>query len=171
MRTTGMAVPVAEWLESIRAIDRSVATPRIDRLDELMSISTETERYYSLLLGLFATTAVALAAIGIYGVVTTAVQQRTFEIGIRMAAGASEASVLRLIVMQGMTPVLIGVALGLIAAHALSRFLSAMLFGVSSTDLRTFVAVTLVLLVVAFVTMYAPARRAARMNPSMSLRY
>jgi ABC-type antimicrobial peptide transport system permease subunit len=123
-----------------------------------------------LLLGLFAALALALATIGIYGVMAYLVNQGTREIGIRMALGATERNILNLIVRKGMALALGGVFIGLAAAFALTRLMRTLLFGVNSSDPATFLAIALLLAAVALLASYIPARRAARIDPMISLR-
>jgi len=140
-------------------------------MDELASESLAPQRVVTLLLGVFAGVALILAAVGIYGVVAYSAGQRTHEIVIRMALGARRADVLRLVVGQGIVLTLLGVGAGLIAAFGLTRLMSSMLYGVRPTDLVTFAVVSLVLAGVAVLASYIPARRAARVDPMVALRY
>jgi putative ABC transport system permease protein len=136
-----------------------------------MSQAVGTPRFRTSLLGVFAVVALILAVVGIYGVMSYAVSQRTHEIGIRMALGARAADVLRLMVRNGMRPVLLGVMLGLAGALALSRLMVSFLFGVTPTDVLTFATVSVGLLLVALIACAIPARRAAKVDPLVALRY
>jgi len=149
--------------------DQPVATIRT--MNDWIDTAVATPRYQTLLLGVFAAVALLLATTGIYGVMSYVVAQRTHEIGIRMALGAPRGNVLKLVLRQGMGLVLIGVVLGLIGAFAVTRVMSALLFGVTAKDPFTFAAVAVLLALVAFVACYIPAWRATKVDPLVALRY
>jgi putative ABC transport system permease protein len=155
----------------ILAVDKDQAIFQVTTLEELLGNSILLRRFFMLLLVGFALLALVLAAVGIYGVMSYVVTQRTQEIGIRMALGAQISDVLRLIVGNGMKLALAGISLGLAAAFAVTRLLAQLLFGVSTTDAVTFAGVSGVLAVVVLVACYLPARRATKVDPLVALRY
>ena len=140
-------------------------------MDQIVSASIADRRFSMLLLGIFAALALLLAAVGIYGVISYTVAQRTREIGIRMVLGAGRADVLKVVVTQAMLPVLAGLAIGLAASFGLTRLMAGMLYGVNAGDPVTFIGVALVLAAVALVATLVPARRATRIAPVVALRY
>ncbi len=140
-------------------------------MDEVISRSTSRTRFNMLLMTVFAAAALFLAAIGIYGLMAYSVQQRTQEIGIRLALGAGSKDVRRMVVFQGMRLAVIGVAVGVGAAIGLTRLLSTFLFGVKERDPIVFLTVSLALTLVSFLAVSLPARRATRIDPVVALRY
>jgi putative ABC transport system permease protein len=156
--------------EQVRQVDPALPISRMRPLDEIVSRSISQPRFYLLLLTVFAAVALVLAAVGIFGVLSYAVAQRTREIGIRMALGAGERTVLRMVVGQAMILVVAGIAIGAGCALLLSRGLTTMLFSVTATDPATFVSVAAILGAVALVASYIPARRATRVDPIVALR-
>jgi putative ABC transport system permease protein len=139
-------------------------------MDHIVSEAIARQRFSMLLLGIFAALALVLAAVGIYGVMSYSVAQRTHEIGIRMALGARRTDVLQMTVKQGLRLVSVGMLLGLVAAVLLTRVLASLLFGISATDPITFIGISLVLLAVAILASYVPALRATKVNPIVALR-
>jgi putative ABC transport system permease protein len=169
---TSQPIPIdREIREIVAAIDPQEPVAQIDPMDEVIAKSIAEQRFVMTLMGIFAALALALAAIGIYGVLSYQVASRTRELGIRAALGAHSFEVLGLVLKSGMRVVLAGAALGLVASLALSRFLVSMLFGVRPADPATFAAVIVVLLLVAFAACYIPARRAMRVDPMVALRH
>jgi putative ABC transport system permease protein len=152
-------------------IDKDQPVSNIRTMEEIFADSIARQRFSMLLLAIFAILALVLASVGIYGVMSYSVAQRTREIGIRMALGARRGDVLKLVVGQGLKLVLIGVAIGLAASFILTRVMSSLLFGVSATDPITFFVISLVLTSVAVLASYIPARRAVSVDPMVALRY
>jgi putative ABC transport system permease protein len=154
----------------VKAFDPSQIIWRVQTLEQLLGTSVAPRKFNMLLLAIFASVALILAAIGLYGVMSYSVSWQTHEIGIRMALGANRADVLRLVVRQGMKMALLGLALGLVGAFFVSRVLIGMLYGISPTDPLTFTGVSIVLLAVALLACLIPARRATRVDPIVALR-
>ena len=171
-RTQGDPLALASTVEqAIHSIDKDLPVFNVRSMDQLLGNATAQQRLTMILLAGFAILALTLAAVGIYGVMSYAVTQRTHEIGIRMALGAKSSNVLNLVIRQGMVPALIGVVAGTAAAFALTRLMTSLLYGVSATDLETFVVVPLLLTVVALAACFVPARRATKVDPMIALRH
>ncbi len=156
--------------QAVRSLDPELPL-NFKTLDQVFSSSLDQRRFSLVIFGVFGCVALLLAAMGIYGVTNYAVTQRTQEIGIRMALGARVRDVLKLVLREGLSLALIGAAIGLAGALAVTRVMSTLLFGVAPTDLGTFTAVALVLIAVAFLACYIPARRATKVDPLVALRY
>jgi predicted permease len=171
MRCSGdPAAQTASVTGVVHSLDRNVAVAEVQTMDDVVFNSNSQPRFYALLLTGFAITALVLAGIGIYGVMSYMVSRRTQEIGIRMTLGARRGAVLRMVIRQGMALVLVGAAAGLAGAVILSRLMSSLLYGVGSNDPATFIVVTAVLIVVALAANYVPARRATKIDPMAALR-
>jgi putative ABC transport system permease protein len=153
------------------AIDKEQAIASVSTLEDLVSTTLARPRFNMLLLSIFAVLALVLAAVGVYGVMAYLVTQRTHEIGIRVALGASEQDILKLVVNEGMILAVIGVIIGLGGSIALTRVMSSILFGVSATDPLTFSSIALLLTAVAAIACYIPARRAMKVDPMVALRH
>jgi putative ABC transport system permease protein len=168
-------VDPAAMTSAIRAVVASIDKDQpifdISTMNEVVTNSVSTRRITLILLGLFSALALLLAAIGIYGVISYSVAQRTHEIGIRMALGAHRGDVLRMVLKQGGKIAIVGVAIGIVAAIALTRLMARLLFSVSSFDPLTFAGVAILLTIVALAACYIPARRAMRVDPIVALRY
>ena len=162
---------IAAVRNAVGEIDKDQPISDIKPMNQLLAESVAPQRFNTLLLGIFAFIALALASVGIFGVMNYTVTQRTHEIGIRLALGAQTTDVLRLIVTQGMMLALIGVGIGLAGSFATTRLMRSLLYGVSATDPLIFFGVSLLLAFVALVACYIPARRAMRVDPMVALRY
>jgi putative ABC transport system permease protein len=172
VRTTGDPTALVGAIRGeVLSLDKEQPVSSIRTLDQLISTSIAQQRFAMLLLSVFAVVAMVLASVGIYGVMSYSVTQRTHELGIRMALGASSANVLRLVVGHGMRLTLLGIGLGLILAFLLTRLMAALLFGVSATDPATFAVFSVSLTAVALVACLVPARRALKVDPMVALRY
>jgi putative ABC transport system permease protein len=172
VRTAAEPESFASTLRSELAnIDKDLPLYNVKVLNQVVSEQFTDPAFYTLLLGSFSALALVLAAAGIYGLVSYATAQRTHEIGIRMALGAHTGDVLRLVIRQGMNLVVAGIAIGVVGAFALTRVLSKFLYQVTVTDPETFVAISLLLALVALVACYIPARRATKVDPLVALRY
>jgi predicted permease len=162
---------IAAVRQQVKAVDSDQPIYSVRTMDEIRAESVAPERLNLTLLSIFAGIALVLAIVGIYGVMSYSVTQRTHEIGIRMAIGAQPRDVFRMVIGQGMMLALIGVGIGLVGAFALTRLMATMLFGVEPTDPATFAAIAVLLTAVALVACYLPGRRATRVDPVVSLRY
>jgi putative ABC transport system permease protein len=161
---------VSAVTDAIHQVGPDIPVTDVLSMDDVIAQSMSPQRFNMVLLAAFAGLALLLAAVGIYGVLSYSVRRRVREIGIRMALGASQSNILRLVVGDGMKPILIGVAIGLTAAVALSRFMASLVFGVPPTDPLTFTVVALLLVVVGIVANTLPAYRATRVEPVRTLR-
>jgi predicted permease len=172
VRTNGNPANLASAVTNvIHEIDRDIPVRDVFTMDELVTTSLAQPRFNLLLMGAFAILAVVLAAIGIYSVLSYSVRRRVQEIGIRLALGARLSDVLRMIVMEGMKPTLLGVTLGIAGALALARVMSTLVYGIRPTDPITFLAVAVLLAMVALFATIVPAYRAAKVDPMVALRY
>ena len=156
--------------QTVLEVDPNQPVANVQTLKEIVKKSLSQRRFILALIGGFAGAALLLAAIGLYGVMGYAVSQRTREIGVRMALGARQRDVISMVIGQGMRIVLIGLAVGMIGAVGLSRLLQGFLFEIKPTDPTTFMGVSLILLLVALLACWLPARRAARVDPMVALR-
>jgi putative ABC transport system permease protein len=162
---------IARVKNQIWAVDRNLPVYEVQTMEQVVAQSTSERRFESFLMSIFAALALALAAIGIYGVLSSLVTQRTQEIGVRMALGAQMSDILRMILSEGLRLVMLGVVIGVGAGIALSRYLSSLFFAVSPANPATYVEVSFLVLGVALIACYFPASRAARVNPMIALRY
>ncbi len=162
---------VAAIRNEVWSVDKDLPVSNIKTMEQLMSESVNEPKALTTLFTMFGGLALLLASIGIYGVMSYAVSQRTREIGIRLALGAQVGDVLQMVIKQGMALAIIGVSIGILGSFALTRLMAGLLFGISATDVVTFVVVSLILTGVALVACWVPARRATKVDPMMALRY
>ncbi len=156
--------------DEVWAVDKDQPLTDVKTMDQYVADSVSPRRFNAMLLAIFASLALVLASVGIYGVMAYAVTQRTHEVGIRVALGAQPSDVIKLVVGRGMAPVVAGVAIGLAGALALTRVMTSLLYGVSATDPLTFAVVSVLLVAVALLASYIPARRATKVDPMVALR-
>ena len=172
VRTSGDAAAVAGAVrKAVWQVDKDQPVSNVRTMDEVFAATVSRERFQTLLLALFAALALVLACVGLYGVISYAVARRTHEIGVRMALGAQPGDVLKLVLRQGMTLTFAGLVFGIAGALAVTRVMTDLLFGVTATDAVTFISVGVLLIVVAFLACYVPARRATKVDPLIALRY
>ena len=172
MRTQGNPTSVAGAARNvIRNIDPEQPIGEVNTMEGHLANSVSRARFSATLLGIFSLVALVMAAVGIYGVMSYSVQQRTHEIGLRMALGAQQTDVLRLVVKQGVTLAVIGVGAGLAASFGLTRLIVSLLFEVQATDFKTFATVAAGLFLITLVACFVPARRATKVDPMVALRY
>ncbi|HSB12386.1 MAG TPA: ABC transporter permease [Blastocatellia bacterium] len=172
VRTTGDPLSLVGAIRGeVLAIDKNQPISNVHTMEQLVSDSVAQRRFNMLLLGVFGAVALVLSAVGIYGVMSYSVAQRTHELGVRMALGAQTSNLVALVVRQGMVLALFGVGVGLAAAFALTRLMSSLLYGVSTTDPLTYSLIGLLLAGVALLACYLPARRATKVDPMVALRY
>jgi putative ABC transport system permease protein len=152
-------------------LDKDVPVLNVSTIDHLVAAALRGPRFNAALIGACAGIALLLASFGLYALISYSVTQRTHEIGVRLAIGADQRDIFKLIVGQGMLLILIGVAIGLAASFALTRAMASLLFGVGATDALTFAFISLLLTVVSLLACYVPARRAMRVDPTAALRY
>jgi putative ABC transport system permease protein len=172
IRTQGDPIAMVNAVRTqVQALDRALPVSSVRSLEDVLSADRSRPRFLTMVLTLFSSLSLTLAALGIYGVISYAVAQRTSEIGIRMALGAQTGDVLRMIGSTGLRLALAGTAAGAVGAFALTRFMDRILFGVSAVDVATFSAMAGVLILVTLLACYVPARRASKVDPLIALRY
>ncbi|HEY6186740.1 MAG TPA: ABC transporter permease [Pyrinomonadaceae bacterium] len=172
VRSSGDPATIASMVKArIWTVDSQLPVTKVRTMTDVMAASVAAQRFMMILLGLFAAIALILAVVGIYGLMSYSITERTHEIGIRMALGAQGRDVLKMVVGQGLKLITAGIALGLVGAFALTRIMTSLLFGVSTVDPLTFAAVSALLALVALAACYIPARRATKVDPMIALRY
>ena len=157
--------------ETVRSLDRGLPVSNVVTMEQVIADALWQPRFNLQLIGLFAGVSLLLAAIGLYGVMSYSITQRTREVGVRMALGAQRVDVIKLVLGQAMKLTLLGITLGLVSAAALTRLMANLLFGISATDARTFAGIALVLVIVALLACFVPALRATKVDPMVALRY
>jgi len=162
---------VAAVRRELQQLDPTLPISQVRTLDEIVSAAQSRPRFLTVLLTSFSSLALLLAATGIYGVISYSVSRRTREFGLRMAVGAQRSDVVELVLKRGIRLAALGIVLGLAAAFGLTRFLSAMLFGIAPTDSATFLVTPILLIAIALLACWLPARRAARVDPMVALRH
>jgi putative ABC transport system permease protein len=168
--TAGAQVAAVAFRNAVRQLNPDLPIARLRPMDDVVAHAFARQRFNTILLGAFGSIALVLASIGLYGVLSFVVAQRSHEIGIRLALGGRPRDVVRMVVGQGLWLAAAGLVVGLLATAASARVLSTLLFGVASTDPTTYIAVSALLLVVAFAAAYVPARRATRVDPLTAMR-
>jgi putative ABC transport system permease protein len=172
VRTAGEPAAFAGAVrEAIRSVDKTLPTYNLKTMDDVFAASAAPRRLPALLLSAFAGVAMLLAMLGIYGVTSYYVTQRTREIGVRMALGAQMTQILRLVLKQGLVLVVLGIVIGIVGSWFATRLLRSLLYEVSVTDSVTFIGVAVLLIIVALLACYIPARRATKVDPMVALRY
>ncbi|HYL61088.1 MAG TPA: ABC transporter permease [Candidatus Methylomirabilis sp.] len=172
LRTVGPSPGLVDDVKKqVWSLDRQIPVSQVQSMDDILAVSLAQQRFNMLLLGLFAALALILAAVGIYGLMSYAVSQRTHEIGVRVAVGAQRLDVLGLVLADGAKLALLGIAFGVAAALVLTRLMASLLFEVTPTDPATFASVAILLALVGLAACYIPARRATRVDPIVALRY
>jgi len=171
VRTAGSQQPIDSIRSLVKSRNGQNLVYKPQTMNETLAGSLSSRRFAMVLLDSFAILALLMASLGLYGVISYLVERRTQELGIRIALGAQSRSVLRLVLGDGLKMAIAGVAVGLLAAFGLTRLLTGMVYGVSTTDPATFAAIAILLIVIASLASYLPARRATKVDPMVALRY